>query len=536
MKVLFPGLIFFLILLSSNFSLAQQLKKTEIINSCVTEYTMGSDTEDEYVVIVFTCNSTYRSSVQVLELTSALVVGGGGGGGKRSDTGSVRGAGGGGAGGVTYITDLSRLQVNGFIDINVEVGIGGEGSNQPNLRGLPGSNSRLISSTFPSLNSKGGGGGGSAAAGNSNDDQRIGGNGGSGGGGVSRNIPGGLSILVGPDNTGTGNRGGEGAGTPTESPTGGGGGGGVASEGQSPAATKGGEGGEGRSYPQLTLNLPASVPKGFAGGGGGVGGNSQNLFAANGGSVVGVGVIGGDGVNDGNGKQGMPFTGSGGGAGGSIELNSFRGGNGARGIVIIRYDYAKILPVYWLSFTSQLNLKKRSSSLKWSTTKEWENSHFEIERSLDDAKTFEKIGQISGMGWTDEITEYSFEDDKLPLIGGNIFYRLKQVDFNGRFDYSDITALRIPNVQFTKGVWRAYPNPTVGSEFNLELVDISQYHDEAITMRMLSSHISSDAMIFHDLQELSEAVSSIMANAPSGLWICEIQWGNKVERIKVMKR
>jgi len=122
------------------------------------------------------------------------------------------------------------------------------------------------------------------------------------------------------------------------------------------------------------------------------------------------------------------------------------------------------------------------------------------------------------------------------LTGGNVFYRLKQVDFNGKFEYSDITAVRVPNVHFTKGVWRAYPNPTEGNEFNLELVDLSQYHDEAITLRVLSSNISSDEMTFRNLQELNQSASAMMANAPKGLWIFEIQWGNKVERIKVMKK
>jgi len=196
----------------------------------------------------------------------------------------------------------------------------------------------------------------------------------------------------------------------------------------------------------------------------------------------------------------------------------------------------RILPVNFIDISVEHKQTQRFNILSWSTSKEWENSHYEIERSIDGTKSFSMIGQVSGMGWTDEITEYSYEDDKLPLSGGNLFYRLKQVDFNGKFEYSDITAVRVPNVHFTKGVWRAYPNPNDGSGFNLELVDISQYHDEAISMRILSSNISSEEMSFRNLQELNQSASAMMANAPKGLWIFEIQWGNKVERIKVMKK
>jgi len=85
-------------------------------------------------------------------------------------------------------------------------------------------------------------------------------------------------------------------------------------------------------------------------------------------------------------------------------------------------------------------------------------------------------------------------------------------------------------------VWRAYPNPSQGDDFRIELVDMNQYHDEPVTLRILSSTIGSEGKTFRDLQELNRNASAMMANAPTGLWIIELQWGNKVERIKVIKR
>lgn len=165
----------------------QVLRNTRVVNSCVSEYTLGTATQDEYVIIVFTCSSTWTSTVQIAEFAEALVVAGGGGGGKRNDTGGVRGAGGGGAGGVTYINNSSLLPVNGFATLNVTVGNGGFGSSNPSLRGGTGEDSRVDNTHFPVLISKGGGGGGSADLGTIvGDDQRAGGPGGSGGGGVSK--------------------------------------------------------------------------------------------------------------------------------------------------------------------------------------------------------------------------------------------------------------------------------------------------------------------------------------------------------------
>lgn len=343
LKFKFFGFLFFLLLGGLVDGYGQVLRNTRVVNSCVTEYTMGTATQDEYVIVVFTCSSDWTSSVQISEFTEALVVAGGGGGGKRNDSGGTRGAGGGGAGGVTHITNPASLQVNGFATLNVTVGLGGGGSSNPNLRGENGQDSRVDNNHFSELISKGGGGGGSGNQGTIlGDDQRVGGTGGSGGGGVSRNIPGGESIPIGSDNTGSGSRGGNGAGSNNDEPTGGGGGGGVSEVGDTPGATQAGRGGNGQVYTNLTNGLLSLVPQGFAAGGGGIGGNSNNLFPRpnnpnNGGSAGGI-MIGGRGINLDNGGDGLVNTASGGGAGGDIVANSFRGGNGGSGIVIFRLE------------------------------------------------------------------------------------------------------------------------------------------------------------------------------------------------------
>jgi len=199
------------------------------------------------------------------------------------------------------------------------------------------------------------------------------------------------------------------------------------------------------------------------------------------------------------------------------------------------YVSCNILPVNFLNFYQVFDEDQRNINIFWSTSMEWENSHFEVERSYGGINDFVSVGEISGRGWTDEVTEYNFQDDDLPLAGGNLFYRLKQVDFNGNYEYSEIVGVRLPTVQFTKGVWRAYPNPVIGSTLNIELMDISKYNDEKVALRVMSSTFSFSEMEFHDLYELNETVSSLFTKIPTGLYILEIKWGISVERIKVMK-
>jgi hypothetical protein len=200
------------------------------------------------------------------------------------------------------------------------------------------------------------------------------------------------------------------------------------------------------------------------------------------------------------------------------------------------YAGCRLLPVNIDRIQAVLDAAQRVTVLSWSTAKEWENSHFEIERSVGGVKNFEKIGEVAGMGWSDRMNDYSFEDESLPLKGGNVFYRLKQVDFNGKFEYSEVLAVRVPAVHITTGVWRAYPNPTAGGRFHLELVDAAQYQNEEITLRVLSSTLHTPIMTFKTVQDLDQAAYELMSTAPRGLWILELQWGNKVEHLKVMKK
>ncbi|MGB0429989.1 MAG: T9SS type A sorting domain-containing protein [Bacteroidia bacterium] len=134
------------------------------------------------------------------------------------------------------------------------------------------------------------------------------------------------------------------------------------------------------------------------------------------------------------------------------------------------------LPVTWAGF----NAYKVNNSvvLDWSTAMEINNSHFEIERSLDGVNWF-SIGEISGQGDYSDITEYSFIDNE-PVEGVN-YYRIKQVDFDGKYSYT-----RIESVVFSHNLLvssMVYPNPadefvTIdipfnGSNVSYSLVDLA---------------------------------------------------------------
>ena len=137
----------------------------------------------------------------------------------------------------------------------------------------------------------------------------------------------------------------------------------------------------------------------------------------------------------------------------------------------------EVLPVTWLTFNASLETGP-SVLLTWKTADELNNEGFFIERSFD-AIDFKEIGHVLGNGTTNSISEYSFNDHN---PGSKInYYRLRQVDFDGQFDYSEIRIVSLSEISEVKVI----PNPNNGNflvrwnsiregmDVGIEVVDMS---------------------------------------------------------------
>jgi len=114
------------------------------------------------------------------------------------------------------------------------------------------------------------------------------------------------------------------------------------------------------------------------------------------------------------------------------------------------------VPVEWLSFEATYE-EAQSVMLEWSTASEENNDYFTIERSTDGVNFDEIVDVVEGSGTTQEITEYNYMD-RNAHIGVN-YYRIKQTDYNGDFDFSEVRVVII-NGEHSLTV---YPNPARGS-------------------------------------------------------------------------
>lgn len=122
-------------------------------------------------------------------------------------------------------------------------------------------------------------------------------------------------------------------------------------------------------------------------------------------------------------------------------------------------DLLTILPVEFISFQAKTDRNK--VMLEWATATESNNSHFEVEHSLN-GKDFKKIKEIKGAGTTQVRQDYSYEYRQ--GVGGLNYYRLKQVDYDGQFEYSEIISI---NVNAPKAQYTLFPNP-VSSNFVIQ--------------------------------------------------------------------
>jgi hypothetical protein len=98
------------------------------------------------------------------------------------------------------------------------------------------------------------------------------------------------------------------------------------------------------------------------------------------------------------------------------------------------------LPVELTAFTAR-PVKNIAIRLDWTTASEMNNVRFDIERSTDGVK-FEKIGEVAGNGNSRTVRNYLYEDESVKP-GVIYYYRLKQIDLDGKYTHSRIVQAKI---------------------------------------------------------------------------------------------
>jgi hypothetical protein len=155
--------------------------------------------------------------------------------------------------------------------------------------------------------------------------------------------------------------------------------------------------------------------------------------------------------------------------------------------------------------------------LKWTTISETNNNYFEIQRSADMQKWL-SIEHVKAAGNSNEVRQYQVIDNH-PLKGRS-YYRLKQIDFDGSYTFSDI---RTVFVQFES--IQLYPNP-VKNQLMIEtysyIVSITVFDISGKQFRM--SVNKQDGLYQLDMSGVSR-----------GVYYIQITTSNEVKTYKVIK-
>ena len=178
------------------------------------------------------------------------------------------------------------------------------------------------------------------------------------------------------------------------------------------------------------------------------------------------------------------------------------------------------LPVELVSFEASLLAAEKAILLTWITETETNNEGFYLERSRDGVN-FEAIHFAQGAGTTQTVHYYNYKD--ISALSGLNYYRLKQMDFDGKIAYSKTVAVELP---FLSNNIMVYPNPAKDQiqlewDFEAESVEWTLYTAEGRLVR-------------HAEQNASQGLRVSLGDLPRGLYIMRVTVAEVTKIVKLI--
>ena len=152
-------------------------------------------------------------------------------------------------------------------------------------------------------------------------------------------------------------------------------------------------------------------------------------------------------------------------------------------------------------------------NFEWSTASEINNDYFTIEGSID-GEQWESLMNINGSGTTSDENFYSENFDN--RVNDFVYFRLKQTDFDGQFDFSDVISVK-PNVEDD---FKIYPNPLKGQSLKITFSNNNKYS-------IVIASVAGNKMFVKNEVEARELWIDNLA-LPSGLYIVSILTNEEV--------
>lgn len=189
---------------------------------------------------------------------------------------------------------------------------------------------------------------------------------------------------------------------------------------------------------------------------------------------------------------------------------------------------SSFFPVEWLDF--RVELKGSIAELNWATALELNNEYFEIQRSGSQHE-FEPVGKVEGVGTSDDITTYTYEDHGVSQLSEkHLYYRLKQVDIDGTSSFSSTVEL-LNTIAVENASINVYPNPSTGP------VTIDANFEESMRMAHISLFTMNGQRLKHvEISGHQPSINWDLQNLAKGMYIVKLTAGTlEMSRKLVLK-
>lgn len=184
-----------------------------------------------------------------------------------------------------------------------------------------------------------------------------------------------------------------------------------------------------------------------------------------------------------------------------------------------------VLPVALIHFSGLLHDKE--TVLKWQTASELNNEGFHIERSMN-GTDFRAIGFVRGNGTTETAQDYTFTDRDLQP-GFVYHYRLKQIDFDGAFEYSKQIVLTVKGRNLNVG--ELFPNPANDGAVQIHVTTTTDGQQPVVITDLIGRVLQREQV---QVQDGFNVLSLDVSNLPLGTYLVRIGTGPEVAHRKLV--
>lgn len=184
------------------------------------------------------------------------------------------------------------------------------------------------------------------------------------------------------------------------------------------------------------------------------------------------------------------------------------------------------LPVSLISFDAKAG--DDVVNVNWATANEIGSSHFEVERAYAGSENFEVLGSVKAAGKTSKTVHYAWVD-KTADLGQTIYYRLKQVDIDGRYKYSPVVAVE---PQLGNDVLAVYPNPASNEGLNIAFAS-----NKAEVAVITITDIAGKTVVVESVQAVvgQNRVKVPTSSMDSGVYFVSVFLNGTTQNIKLIK-